>query len=309
MASEYRLVVCGCRDFSDYQLLSKEIDSFLKSIDNRSVIIVSGGANGADKLGERYAHEHGLKVELHPALWEQFGKAAGVRRNQEMADVSDAVIAFWDGESRGTKNMIDCAREASIPCKVVQYQRKESTMELIDNKSKLLGDDLGKEITKGAKIRMVASYFSIYAFEALKEQLSEIEDLQFIFPSPTFVSKGIQDNIKKEKREYFIPQRMMESSLYGTEFEVRLRNQLTQKVIAKECADWIRAKVKFKSNITENGLPNFIYLEDDDKKITYSPIQGFTSVDLGYEKNNMLFQGITKADDPSFAKFFLCGTV
>jgi hypothetical protein len=151
---------------------------------------------------------------------------------------------------------------------------------------------------------MVASYFSIYAFEALKEQLSEIEDLQFIFPSPTFVSKGIQDNIKKEKREYFIPQRMMESSLYGTEFEVRLRNQLTQKVIAKECADWIRAKVKFKSNITENGLPNFIYLEDDDKKITYSPIQGFTSVDLGYEKNNMLFQGITKADDPSFAKFF-----
>ena len=72
-------------------------------------------------------------------------------------------------------------------------------MELIDNKSKLLGDDLGKEITKGTKLRMVASYFSIYAFEALREELSEIEDLQFIFPSPTFVSKGIQDNIKKEK--------------------------------------------------------------------------------------------------------------
>ena len=163
MASEYRLVVCGCRDFSDYKLLSKEIDSFLKNIvNNRSVTIVSGGANGADKLGERYAHEHGLKVDLHPALWEQFGKAAGVRRNQEMANISDAVIAFWDGESRGTKNMIDRAREASIPCKVVQYQRKESTMELTDNKSKLLGDDLGKEITKGAKLRMVASYLSLY---------------------------------------------------------------------------------------------------------------------------------------------------
>ena len=305
MASEYRLVVCGCRDFSDYKLLSKEIDSFLKNIvNNHSVIIVSGGANGADKLGERYAHEHGFEVELHPALWEQFGKTAGVRRNQEMADVSDAVIAFWDGESRGTKNMIDCAREASIPCKVVQYQRKESTMELIDNKSKLLGDDLQKEITKGAKLRMVASYFSIYAFEALREELSEIEDLQFIFPSPTFVSKGIQDNIKKEKREYYIPQRMTEHSLYGTEFEVRLRNQLTQKVIAKECADWIRAKVRFKSNVTESELQNFIYLEDDDKKLTYTPIKGFTSVDLGYEKNNMLFQGIIKNDDPSYARFF-----
>ena len=305
MATEYRIVVCGCRDFSDYQLLSKEIDSYLKNISsNYFITIVSGGANGADKLGERYARERGLKVEVHAALWEQFGKSAGVIRNQEMADISDAVIAFWDGESRGTKNMIECAKQANIPCKVIQYKRKESKMEIIDNKSKLLGDDLRKEITKGAKLRVVASYFSIYAFEALREELSDIEDLQFIFPSPTFVSKGVQDNIKKEKREYFIPERMRETSLYGTEFEVRLRNQLTQKVIARECADWIREKVKFKSNITENGLPNFIYLEDDDKKVAYSPIQGFTSADLGYEKNNMLFQVITKADDPSFAKFF-----
>ena len=177
-------------------------------------------------------------------------------------------------------------------------------MELIDNKSKLLGDDLQKEITHGAKLKMVASYFSIYAFEALKEELSSIEDLEFIFPSPTFVNKGIKDNIKKEKREYYIPQRMMEHSLYGTEFEIRLRNQLTQKVIARECAEWIKDKVKFKSNITESELQNFIYLENDDKKVTYTPIKGFTSVDLGYEKNNMLYQGIIKNDDPSYAKFF-----
>ena len=161
-------------------------------------------------------------------------------------------------------------------------------MELIDNKSKLLGDDLQKEITHGTKLKMVASYFSIYAFEALKEELSSIEDLEFIFPSPTFVNKGIKDNIKKEKREYYIPQRMMEHSLYGTEFEIRLRNQLTQKVIARECAEWKKDKVKFKSNITESELQNFIYLENDDKKVTYTPIKGFTSVDLGYEKNNML---------------------
>ena len=91
-------------------------------------------------------------------------------------------------------------------------------MELIDNKAKLLGDDLKKELEKGAKVRMVASYFSIYAFEALKEELSSVSELQFIFPNPTFVQEGIKDKIRKETREYFIPKPLSESSLYGTEF-------------------------------------------------------------------------------------------
>ena len=115
-------------------------------------------------------------------------------------------------------------------------------MELIDNRAKLLGDDLKKEIKSGAKIKMVASYFSIYAFEVLKDELSNISELQFIFPNPTFVQQGVKDNIKKETREYYIPKRLRENSLYGTEFEIRLRNQLTQKVIAKECAAWVRDK-------------------------------------------------------------------
>lgn len=124
MATDYRLVVCGCRDFSDYNLLSLEIDAYVKKLDNAfSLIIISGGASGADKLGEKYAKEHNLKVELYPALWDKYGKSAGVVRNREMADVSDGVIAFWDGESKGTKSMIESAREAGIPCKVVQYQR------------------------------------------------------------------------------------------------------------------------------------------------------------------------------------------
>lgn len=299
----FRLVVAGVRYFDDYLLLSKEMDEYRTQYSN-SLIIISGCADGADKLGERYASEHNLTVERYPAEWDKYGKSAGPIRNERMAKVADAVIVFWDGESKGTQSMIECAKRANKPCKVVEIKRKESKMELIDNKSKLLGDDLQKEITKGAKLKMVASYFSIYAFEALRDELSEIEELQFIFPSPTFVNKGIKDNIKKEKREYYIPQRMMEHSLYGTEFEIRLRNQLTQKVIARECAEWIKAKVKFKSNITENELQNFIYLEDDEKRLTYTPIKGFTSVDLGYEKNNMLFQGIIKNDDPSYAKFF-----
>lgn len=177
-------------------------------------------------------------------------------------------------------------------------------MELIDNKSKLLGDDLKKEIIKGANVKMVASYFSIYAFETLKEELSNVEELQFIFPAPTFVRQGIQENIKKERREYYIPKHIAENSLYGTEFEIRLRNQLTQKVIARECAEWIRSKVRFKSNITDGELQNFIHIETEDKSTTYTPIKGFTSVDLGYEKNNMLFQGIFKNSEPSYAKFF-----
>lgn len=164
-------------------------------------------------------------------------------------------------------------------------------MELIDNKAKLLGDDLKKEIKSGAKIKIVASYFSIYVFEALKDELLNIDELQFIFPSPTFVQQGVKDNIKKETREYFIPKRLRENSLYGTEFEIRPRNQLTQKVIAKECTEWVREKVKFRSNITDGGLQNFIYIENVEKKAIYFPIEGFTFVDLGYEKNNMMYQG------------------
>lgn len=81
-------------------------------------------------------------------------------------------------------------------------------MELIDNQAKLLGDDLKREIGRGAKVKIVASYFSIYAFETLKHELSKISELQFIFPAPTFVQQGVKDKIKKETREYFIPKRL-----------------------------------------------------------------------------------------------------
>ncbi len=177
-------------------------------------------------------------------------------------------------------------------------------MELIDNRAKLLGDDLRQEIKPRSSLKIVASFFSIYAFEALKQELSSVDELQFIFPTPTFVSKGVKDTIKKGAREYYIPQRLRETSLYGTEFEIKLRNQLSQKVIARECAEWIRQKVNFKSNVTENGLQNFIYVDNGIKELTYTPINGFTSVDLGYEKNNMFFQGIVKNDDKGYAHFF-----
>lgn len=177
-------------------------------------------------------------------------------------------------------------------------------VDIFDNKSKLLGDDLKKELKPNSKIKIVASYFSIYAFEALKEELSKIKELQFIFPTPTFVSKGITDKLKKEAREYYIPKHMNENMLYGTDFEIKLRNQLTQKVIAKECAEWVKNKVSFKSNITNNGLQNFIYVDNGEKESVYLPVNGFTSTDLGYEKDNMMFNYITKLDG-EFTKQFL----
>lgn len=177
-------------------------------------------------------------------------------------------------------------------------------MELLDNKTKLLGDDLRQELTPGSKLKIVASYFSIYAFETLKKELEGIEELQFIFPVPTFVSEGIKGTIKKEAKEFYIPKQLRESSLYGTEFEIRLRNQMTQRAIARECAEWVKKKVKFKSNVTPRGLQNFVYVDNGQKKIAYTPIQGFTSVDLGYEQNNMYYQGIMKQDDENYSSFF-----
>ncbi len=118
---EYRLVVAGCRNYNNYFKLSREIKKFLKSIDkDYAIIIVSGGATGADTLGEKFAAKHNLKVERYPAEWNIYGKSAGPRRNSQMAKISDGVIVFWDGKSHGTKSMIECAKKENKPCKIIQ---------------------------------------------------------------------------------------------------------------------------------------------------------------------------------------------
>ena len=178
-------------------------------------------------------------------------------------------------------------------------------MEIINNQSKILGDDIKNEIKTSSKLKIAASCFSIYAFDALKEELENIEELQFIFSSPTFIEDKIADKIKKEIREFYIPHEVRESSIYGTPFEVRLRNKLTQKAIAKECAKWIKEKVKFKSNISNGAIPNFISIENEEKNITYMPVSSFTTGELGYEKDNAIFQAITKIDDVPSTTMFL----
>ena len=163
-------------------------------------------------------------------------------------------------------------------------------MELIDNTNKTLRDDLSVEIKEGSKLSIAAACFSIYAFQELKKELKGIDELRFIFTSPTFVT----EKAKKEKREFYIPRLNRERSLYGTEFEVKLRNELTQKAIAKECAEWIREKVTFKSNVTSENMLGFMNVDEK----SYTPIQGFTTVDLGCERGNNAYNYVQKTDAP-----------
>ena len=169
-------------------------------------------------------------------------------------------------------------------------------MELIDNINKKLRDDLAAEIKPGSKLSIAAACFSIYAFQELKKQLQEIDELRFIFTSPTFTT----EKAKKEKREFYIPRLNRERSLYGTEFEVKLRNELSQKAIAKECAEWIRKKVTFRSNVTSENMMGFINVDTT----SYMPIQEFSTVDLGCERGNNAYCMIQK-NDASFSQRFL----
>ncbi len=142
----------------------------------------------------------------------------------------------------------------------------------------------------GSKVAIAASCFSIYAFQELKEQLSDISELRFIFTSPSFVT----EKADKQKREFYIPRLNRERDLYGSEFEIKLRNELSLKAVAKECAEWIRKKVCFKSNRTNAGMPSFATIDET----TYMPLGGFTTVELGCERGNSLAIAINKMEAP-----------
>ena len=169
-------------------------------------------------------------------------------------------------------------------------------MELINNINKTLRDDIVEQMKAGSRLSIAASCFSIYAFQELKEALKDIKELRFIFTSPTFTT----EKTPKQQREFYIPRLDRERTLYGSEFEVKLRNELTQKAIARECAEWIREKACFKSNKTNEQMMGFINLDD----ISYSPINGFTTVDLGCEKGNAAYTMIQKAEVP-FSKAYI----
>ena len=118
----FKVIIAGSRGFSNYKLLKEQCNKYLR--DKRktcNIIIVSGHARGADLLGEKYAQDEGFSMEIYPAQWDKYGKRAGYRRNEQMAEVADGLIAFWDGQSKGTKHMIDIMTENNLPTKVVRY--------------------------------------------------------------------------------------------------------------------------------------------------------------------------------------------
>nr|MCR4857127.1 DEAD/DEAH box helicase family protein [Bacteroidales bacterium] len=168
-------------------------------------------------------------------------------------------------------------------------------MKLIDNVSHTLKEDFVAEIKKGGKLSIAASCFSIYAFQELKSQLKDIDNLRFIFTSPTFVT----EKATKQQREFYIPRLNRERNLWGTEFEVKLRNELSQKAIARECAEWIRKKACFKSNRTNENMMGFVNVDNT----TYMPVNGFTTVDLGCERGNNAYTMISRLDYPESSSF------
>lgn len=163
-------------------------------------------------------------------------------------------------------------------------------MKLINNVTETLKDDLSVEIHEGSKLSIAAACFSIYAFQELKKQLTSIDELRFIFTAPTFVT----EKAKKEKREFYIPRLNRERNLYGTEFEIKLRNELTQKAIAKECAEWIKKKAVFKSNKSNEDMMGFMNVDDKN----YMPITEFSTVGLGCERGNNAYNYIQKTEAP-----------
>lgn len=118
-----KVIIAGTRTFNNYPLLSTYCDFILQN--KFEITIVSGTAKGADKLGEQYAKSKGYPITQFKPDWDTFGKAAGYRRNSEMAQHSDALIAFWDGKSKGTKHMIDIARKEGLKVRVYLYEQKK----------------------------------------------------------------------------------------------------------------------------------------------------------------------------------------
>ena len=177
-------------------------------------------------------------------------------------------------------------------------------MKVINNITELFGDDLKHSLDSGARLKIAASCFSIYAFEALKDELEKVESLEFVFTSPAFIPNDALDKLRKEKREFHIPKAEREKSFYGSEFEIQLKNKLTQKAIARECAEWIQRKAIFKSNTVDAPMQQFACVESS-SDTAYMPLSGFTAVDLGYQKGNAVSSFVNKVDEPELTKTYI----
>lgn len=171
-------------------------------------------------------------------------------------------------------------------------------MKIIDNINLLLGDELKRDLGKNQRLRIAASCFSIFAFEALRRELGAISELSFIFTESSFTAEGATDGNPKQRREFFIPKARREAGLTGTEFEIQLRNRLMQRAIARECAQWIRQKARFRSNASNAPMQQFLCVDGPLSSAAYMPLAGFTAVDLGYARGNAVSNFVNRFDEP-----------
>ena len=168
------------------------------------------------------------------------------------------------------------------------------TQGFIDNKTSLVKDDLVRTIREGDRISIAAASFSMYAYRELREQLESAGSFRFIYTSKTFT----EDATPKEQREFYIPRLEREQNLYGTPLEIRLRNELTQKAIATECADWIRRKkARFMSFDEGSDITPSLIVEHDDEKTAYMPFNEFTTTQLGVSRHAASYQDVAKMED------------
>lgn len=162
-----------------------------------------------------------------------------------------------------------------------------------DNRLNIVKDDLVKTIREGDSVSIAAASFSMYAYQELQEQLDSIDEFRFIFTSQTFTKK----RAPKEKREFYIPRLSRERNLFGTDLEIRLRNELTQKAIAQECANWIREKAKFKSfEGDENMGMTALTVSKHDDTVSYMPFPEFTTSELGVERSHSNYGVVTRPE-------------
>ena len=167
-------------------------------------------------------------------------------------------------------------------------------MKIFDNITDIVRDDLKKTIQRSSKVSIAAACFSMYAYKELKSQLEQIDEFRFIFTSPTFV----REQTEKQRREFYIPRLSRETSLYGTEFEIKLRNEMTGRAVARECADWIRRKATFKSNVTGENMGGFMTVDSPMEQTAYMPLNGFTTVDIGCERGNNSYNMVNRMEAP-----------
>ena len=172
-------------------------------------------------------------------------------------------------------------------------------VKVFDNVTEIVRDDMASTISKGSKVSIAAACFSMYAYKELKKQLESVDECRFIFTYPTFVT----EKAEKQKREFYIPRLNRESSLYGTEFELKLRNEMTQKAIAKECAEWIKRKATFKSNTTGENMGGFVTVANKQQQVAYMPMNGFSTVDIGCERGNNSYNMVNRFEAPCSASY------